>query len=74
MEYDSVVFTTSDGIHTSLMGSTQIHEQPIPGKTHEIIFVEVLPMPKNKWWQTAWNTLNTDIFELWRLYGPSSTR
>jgi hypothetical protein len=80
MERRHILIEATDGTDVSFMGYTlsNIRGEPIAVRLIEARLV-VIPVPltasvPEKWWVRAWRILNTDIFELWRTYGPKSIR
>lgn len=79
MDRRRILIEASDGTDASLMGYTHAELRQDLGPV--LRFIESLDEPaptpspaRERWWQAAWRILNTDIFELWRTYGPKSTR
>ena len=79
MNKRNILIEASDGIDVSMMGYThsdlRMTASLSPQKFIETPPVVAQPEPTpERWWQTAWRILNTDIFELWRRYGPKGFR
>lgn len=71
----------SDGRDVNLMGYFHASVRNTFAGPHPFVepnvIVEELTQPTpppERWWQAMWRILNTDIFELWRTYGPKGSR
>jgi hypothetical protein len=82
MERRHILLEATDGTDVSFMGYTLSNIRGEPIAVHLPVepsrFV-IIPVPLTastpaRWWVRAWQILNTDIFELWRTYGPKSIR
>ena len=77
MNKRNILIEASDGIDASMMGYThadlRMTASLAPRDLIKTLPV-VSPLTPERWWQTAWRILNTDIFELWRRYGPKGFR
>lgn len=84
MERRNILIEDTDGTDVSFMGYTVSKLGPEtvalmakPEPQQEPIQPQPQPVqlsPPESWWQWAWRILNTDIFELWRTYGPKGPR
>ena len=78
MERRHILIEATDGIDVCFMGYTHSSvRQTLAGKRPafvEEVVAEPIPALVERWWQAAWRILNTDIFELWRTYGPKGSR